>query len=134
MKINRKVVGLNKKGLSAIEIVVVMIVIVVVLAVMLVTYSVWITKARKQSTLVVCRACVVAAQCLASEAYGEGWEFDNEENEDDQRQAIKEIKDLAGTEGNIVKASFKDDKLVYLSYVSPNGYEMEYIKGEYRAK
>ena len=60
----------NTKGFTLVEVIVVLVILAVLAAVMVPSLTGWISKAKDSSLITNCRACVTAAQGLASEAYG----------------------------------------------------------------
>ena len=60
----------HKNGFTLVEVIVILVILAVLAAIMIPAMTGWIDKAKQKSAIVGCRTCVVAAQTLASEAYG----------------------------------------------------------------
>lgn len=61
----------HKKGFTLVEIIVVLVILAILAAILVPSMVGWIDKANQKKHIAECRVCVVAAQTLASEGYGE---------------------------------------------------------------
>ena len=77
----------NKKGFTLVELIVVLVILAILAALLVPALTGYIDKANKDKVIAECRSVVVAAQTVASEAYGQGKTIDD--------ASVKEIKDLA---------------------------------------
>lgn len=109
----------NKKGMTLVEVIVVLVILAILAAVLVPTMIGWIDKAKKKTSAAEARAVYLAAQTLASEKYAEVGEFDfdldNSEIADDN--FIVEVANLAGVgKDKITDLEIKDGKVTGIMY------------------
>lgn len=61
----------RRKGFTLVEVIVVLVILAILAAILIPSMTGWIDKAKEKRLIVACRTCVLAAQTLASKAYGE---------------------------------------------------------------
>ena len=117
---------MNKKGITLVEVIVVLIIMAVLAGILVASYTGYIDKANKDKALVEARAAFLAASTIYSEAYAEG--AFAEVTPDPSTGNItgtlktddayyKSITDLAGVDGEIGKSfTVKDNKIIGMTY------------------
>jgi type IV pilus assembly protein PilA len=118
---------MNKKGITLVEVIVVLIIMAVLAGILVASYTGYIDKANKDKALVEARAAFLAASTIYTEAYAEGafatatpdasgnitWTL---QTTDDY---YKSITDLAGVEGEIgTTFTIKNGKIIGMTYKS----------------
>lgn len=68
----RKLKENKKKGFTLVELIVVLVILAILAALLIPALTGYIDKARKKNVVAETRACVMAAQTIADEAYGKG--------------------------------------------------------------
>lgn len=106
---------LNKKGMTLVEVIVVLVILAILAAVLVPSMVGWIDKAKDSAVNAEARAAYLAAQTLASEAYGLGTDFGDEEDEEDDEAAILALADLTG-KGEITELEVSGGKVTKITY------------------
>lgn len=120
----KKTYNRRKKGFTLIEVIVVLVVLAILAAILIPSMSKWIDSARRKSLIVACRACVTAAQTLASEEYdGSG-----RAPYPPTAQAIMELADIQ--KGSVSSVSMRptDATINTLSYTDDQGMTVTYLR------
>jgi len=91
----------NKKGMTLVEVIVVLVILAILAAVLVPTMIGWIDKANKKTSAAEARAVYLAAQTLASEKYAEDEDFEinytkpDNDNYDEVDAFVKDVAELA---------------------------------------
>ncbi|MEG1538238.1 MAG: prepilin-type N-terminal cleavage/methylation domain-containing protein [Clostridiales bacterium] len=113
---------MNKKGFTLVEVIVVLVILAILAAVLIPTLTGYIDKANERVVVSECRSAVMAAQTLASEAYGTKEALSTAVTTA-KIEALAEL--AAGTVSGIAYDTANDHKIVTLVYTS-NGYVCTY--------
>ena len=121
---------MNKKGITLVEVIVVLIIMAVLAGILVASYTGYIDKAKDDKALVEARAAFLAASTIYSEAYAEGAFAEVDPDEDGNitwtlettDAYYKSITDLAGVEGEIDPTfTINNGKIIGMSYKSSAG-------------
>lgn len=86
----------NKKGMTLVEVIVVLVILAILAAVLVPTMIGWIDKANDKTSSAEARAVYLAAQTLASEKYAKDGDFNiNPDDPDDYENYTEFVKDVA---------------------------------------
>ncbi len=113
---------LNKKGMTLVEVIVVLVILAILAAILVPSMVGWINKAKEKTVLAEARAVYLAAQTIASEKYGTSTTVENFADAD-----LREVEKLAGVatnsvtvvevdDANVANGELKITKIVYGSY------------------
>ncbi|NLN05824.1 MAG: type II secretion system protein [Clostridiaceae bacterium] len=103
----------NKKGMTLVEVIVVLVILAILAAVLVPTMIGWIDKANERTSSAEARAVYLAAQTLASEKYALGENVDGSESGFLGEVAaladvkVTDIKELVLSNGNVTKVVYK---------------------------
>ena|GEM_PF-551769 len=117
----------DKRGFTLIEVIVVLVILAVLAAILIPSMIGWIKKSSQKAAISECRQCVLAAQTLATERYGKGDPVGDSATSAD----IKDIADLAETNGTVSDVEYSSSKVYKLVYVSKAGITVTYLNGKY---
>ncbi|HOA32230.1 MAG TPA: prepilin-type N-terminal cleavage/methylation domain-containing protein [Clostridia bacterium] len=114
----------NKKGMTLVEVIVVLVILAILAAVLVPTMIGWIDKANEKTISAEGRAVYLAAQTLASEKYAEDEDFeidytkpDNPDNDDNYPDFVKAVAELADVEvKDITKLVVSNGKVTEVEY------------------
>ena len=117
----------HNKGFTLVEIIVVLVILAILAAIIIPSMTGWIDEAANKSVIIECRQCVLAAQTIASEKYGEGI------NSIDLTTYGAAILKLAGTpDGSaITKLTAENGTVSLLVYSSAKKVVVTYENGTY---
>jgi prepilin-type N-terminal cleavage/methylation domain-containing protein len=102
---------MNKKGITLVEVIVVLIIMAVLAGILVASYTGYIDKAKDDKALVEARAAFLAASTQYHEDYAEG-----KTTADDYDLDYAAVKKLAGVPGTISGAKFAEGKITELTY------------------
>ncbi|HHT94198.1 MAG TPA: prepilin-type N-terminal cleavage/methylation domain-containing protein, partial [Clostridiaceae bacterium] len=107
----------NKKGMTLVEVIVVLVILAILAAVLVPTMIGWIDKAKKKTSAAEARAVYLAAQTLASEKYAEVEEFSIKPGDENYTKFVKDVAKLADVKvediTELVVSNGKVTKVVY---------------------
>ena len=107
----------NKKGITLVEVIVVLIIMAVLAGILVASYTGYIDKAKNDSALVEARAVYLAASTEYHEYYAtsgsETWTADSD--------ALTAIETLAGVSGDVTAVSASGKKISAITYTASNG-------------
>lgn len=117
----------NKKGMTLVEVIVVLVILAILAAVLVPTMIGWIDKANEKTSAAEARAVYLAAQTLASEKYAEDGKFDikpgpGDDDDDDDYDydafvadvakladvKVEDITELVVSNGKVTKVVYKE--------------------------
>lgn len=111
----------KKKGFTLVELIVVLVILAILAALLIPALVGYIDKAKEKQIISETRSCVMAAQTLADEKYGEnGGDLDATTD----TTAKSDIADLADVKGTVEDFTVSDGKVTMLKY--KNGKTCEY--------
>jgi prepilin-type N-terminal cleavage/methylation domain-containing protein len=108
---------MNKKGITLVEVIVVLIIMAVLAGILVASYTGYIDKAKQDSILVEARAAYLAASTLYHEAYSAGTADKTDTDVSDVITDAK-IQELAGVSGNTTDIDVKNGKIDAMVYTS----------------
>ncbi len=103
----------NKKGMTLVEVIVVLVILAILAAVLVPTMIGWIDKANDKTSSAEARAVYLAAQTLASEKYALGEKVDGSDSgflgevADLADVDVKDIKKIVVSNGKVTKVEYK---------------------------
>lgn len=107
----------NKKGMTLVEVIVVLVILAILAAVLVPTMIGWIDKANDKTISAEARAVYLAAQTLASEEYAKVENFSIEPGYDNYEDFVKDVAKLADVKfeyiTKLVVSNGKVTKVVY---------------------
>lgn len=119
----------RKKGFTLVELIVVLVILAILAALLIPALTGYIDKAKEKQVVSETRSCVMAAQTLADEKYGnDGGDLDG--TVDTNKDAVEDLADVKGTVNSFTVSGGKVTKLSYTgagsnakscSYDSTNG-------------
>lgn len=115
---------MNKKGITLVEVIVVLVIMAVLAGILVASYTGYIEKAKNDQALVEARAAYLAASTYYHEEFAAGNAKENEWNPGDTM--LSKIKDLAGVGGSITVDEVSGGKITKMTYtVSGKTYALE---------
>ena len=102
----------NKKGFTLVELIVVLVILAILAALLIPALTGYIDKAKEKQVIAETRSCVMAAQTLADEKYGE----DGEDLTDTVTNIKNDVEDLADVKGTVNSFTVNGGKVTALSY------------------
>ena len=114
---------MNKKGITLVEVIVVLVIMAVLAGILVASYTGYIEKAKKDATLVEARAFYLATMTIYHEEYAKGNADLAEIDEDDD--CADTIKTLAGITPDSFKAVFSGSELQTFEFTK-DGYLCKY--------
>ena len=107
----------KKKGFTLVELIVVLVILAILAALLIPALTGYIDKAKKKQIVAETRSCVMAAQTLADEKYGnDGGDLDGAV--DTNKDAVE---DLADVKGDVISFKVESGKVVELVYNDSDG-------------
>lgn len=109
----------NKKGMTLVEVIVVLVILAILAAVLVPTMIGWIDKANKKTSAAEARAVYLAAQTLASEKYAKDEDFNinSDDPDDDYNEFVKDVAELADVKvEDITKLVVSNGKVTKVKY------------------
>lgn len=107
----------NKKGMTLVEVIVVLVILAILAAVLVPTMIGWIDKANDKTSSAEARAVYLAAQTLASEKYAKDGDFDIKPDDDNYNVFVADVAELADVKvadiEELVVSNGKVTKVVY---------------------
>lgn len=104
---------LNKKGMTLVEVIVVLVILAILAAVLIPTMVGYIDKANQKTILAEARSVLLAAQTIESELYAE----EDTLNETEDTELLKRVTDLAGVaEGSVSGIKASNGKVTEITY------------------
>lgn len=109
----------TKKGFTLVEVIVVLVVLAILAAILIPAMVKWIDKANQRAGIVECRQVVVAAQTIASEAYGMS-NVTLAAGSMMNAPYFEQVKALAQVPGTIVAITLRpgDAQVIYVAYIT----------------
>ena len=87
--------NIRKKGFTLVELIVVLVILAILAALLIPALTGYIDKAKEKQVIAETRSCVMAAQTLADEKYGE--DGGNLGDDDPTKKAVRDLADVKGT-------------------------------------
>lgn len=120
----------NKKGMTLVEVIVVLVILAILAAVLVPTMIGWIDKANEKTSAAEARAVYLAAQTLASEKYAKDGNFDIKSGDDNYDVFVADVAKLADVKvadidelvvsnGKVTKVVYKDVRILDLETSKP---------------
>lgn len=107
----------NKKGMTLVEVIVVLVILAILAAVLVPTMIGWIDKADEKTSSAEARAVYLAAQTLASEKYAKDGDFNIKPGDDKYNLFVADVAELADVNAahidELVVSNGKVTKVVY---------------------
>ena len=101
----------RKKGFTLVELIVVLVILAILAALLIPALTGYIDKAKEKQVIAETRSCVMAAQTLADEKYGE--DGGNLGDDDTTKEAVRDLADVKGTVVTFTVTGGKVDTLEY---------------------
>lgn len=110
---------INKKGMTLVEVIVVLVILAILAAILVPTMIGWINKAKKETHAAEARAVYLAAQTLASERFAKEGNFEvnysgNDADPDDD--FVTAVLELADANGNLSYLKIVNGEVIGLIY------------------
>lgn len=115
-RMKRKLQENKKKGFTLVELIVVLVILAILAALLIPALTGYIDKARKKQVIAETRSCVMAAQTLGDELYGQGKKDADLNNTTNLSMA--DIQTLAETENAPTSVKFSNGKVSELVYTN----------------
>lgn len=96
----------SKKGFTLVELIVVLVILAILAALLIPALTGYIDKANQKKVVAETRQCVMAAQTLHDEAYGNGT----------SEPTVDQIKTLAEVSGTVSNVTYVDEVVATLTY------------------
>lgn len=125
-KENMKAKGVSK-GFTLVEVIVVLVVLAILAAILIPAMVKWIDKANEKAGIVECRQVVIAAQTIASEAYGTH-NVTLSAGSMMNAPYFEQVKALAQVPGTIVQITLRpeDAQVIYVAYITTRSVQIVY--------
>ena len=119
----------RKKGFTLVELIVVLVILAILAALLIPALTGYIDKAKEKQVIAETRSCVMAAQTLADEKYGE--DGGNLGDDDTTKEAVRDLADVKGTVVTFTVTGGKVDTLEYTEEIGAKTCTYTESTGEY---